>query len=397
MLELFPISALERHMQQLLSPYIEDLRELCAIDSGSGSKMGLDKVAEWLAARMKCLGMDVTIIPGETWGNDLLGVLHGEGEGIVLLLGHTDTVYPDGTAAARPLRIDGDIAYGPGVCDMKGCILSALYAIEALLASGYRSFKEIRFLCVSDEEIIDRHSKDLLRRACQDCQGVLVLEAARANGDIVSGRKGIAWYTLKAYGRSAHAGVEPEKGYSAIEELAHQTLQFLSLNGWREGVTINAGVIKGGIAPNIVPDVAEVHFDLRFLRSSDRTATEACWRNMMQRRRVQGVELALEPAADFREPMECTPEIRRLVRTAQEIADILGFPLGATTSGTSDANYVASYGIPVLDGLGPIGGLDHSPDEYLAVNSVAPRTALLAGLIAALGAGAISLKEFSQG
>jgi len=380
----------ERYTKQHLSRYIEELCALCAIDSGSYYKPGLDTMAAWLAARMRDLKMEVTISEHERWGNDLFGVLHGEGGDNILLVGHTDTVYPVGTAAARPVQVEGDTIYGPGVCDMKGCILSALYAIEALLATDYRSFGELRFLCVSDEEIHDRHSKSLLQQACQDCQGALVLEAARANGDIVSARKGNTWYTLTARGHSAHAGVEPEKGRNAIVELAHQTLQFSSLNGWREGVTINTGIVSGGTATNVVPDCAEVHFDLRFLHAQDRIATEQCWWKMMQQQRVLGVELELVTAPDFREPMECSSESLKLATRAQEIASWLGFSVTHTsTGGTSDANYVSGYGIPVLDGLGPIGGLDHSPDEYLLASSVAPRTGLLVGLIMDIGAHAV--------
>src|SRR6266566_8045845 len=276
----------QAYTQQHLTHYIEELRTLCSIDSFSYHKPGLDEVATYLSARLRGLGMDATIIEHKAWGNDLFGVIHGEGKGNVLLLGHTDTVYPVGTAATRPVRLEGDTVYGPGVCDMKGCILSAIYAIEALLAKGYRSFGEIRFLCVSDEETTNRHCVDLIQEACQDCQGTFVLEAARANGDIVSARKGNARYTLTARGRSAHAGVEPEKGRNAIVELAHQVLQFQSLNGWREGITVNAGTFTGGTVPNVVPDVAQVQFDLRFLRDKDRIATEQRWREMMGQRQV---------------------------------------------------------------------------------------------------------------
>src|SRR6266487_426383 len=200
----------EAYTKERLGEYIEELRELCAIDSDSYHKPGLDEVALFLGARMRGLGMHVTIIERQTWGNDLYSVLRGDGGSNVLLLGHMDTVYPVGTASDRPVRVQGDTIYGPGVCDMKGCILSAIYTVEALVTMGYRSFGEIRFLCVSDEETTNRHCVDLIQEACQDCQGAFVLEAARANGDIVSARKGNAGYTLIAHGRSAHAGVEPE-------------------------------------------------------------------------------------------------------------------------------------------------------------------------------------------
>ena len=270
---------------------------------------------------------------------------------------------------------------------MKGCVLSAVYAIEALMAMNYRSFGEIRFLCVSDEEISDRHSKETMQKASEGCDGVLVLEAARANGDIVSARKGGSWYTLKAHGHSAHAGVEPEKGRNAIIELAHQVLQFQSLNGWRHGLSINPGAISGGTAVNVVPDYAEVSFDMRFLNTIDKLETEKLWHQMMQVKRIADVKLELEVQPDNRDPMVCTEGNLALARRAQEIANWLGFSVNhAFTGGVSDANYVSSFGHAALDGLGPIGGLDHSPDEYMVMSSIAPRAALLGGLIATVGA-----------
>ena len=381
------VLGVETYTRQRLPEYIEELRQLCAIDSYSYYKQGLDEVADYLAGRMRGLGMDVTIFEHEQWGNDVLGVIRGGGSGKVLLLGHIDTVYPAGIAAQRPLLVEDDTIYGPGVCDMKGCVLSAVYAVEALLAAGYRSFDELRFLCVSDEEINDnRHSQEIIMAACQGCQGVLVLEAARANGDIVSARKGNAWYTLTAHGRSAHAGVEPEKGRNAILELAHQTLQFSSLNGWRDGITINAGVVNGGTLPNVVPDYAQVRFDVRFLSEQELAATEVRWREMMQQQLVPGVELTLVAEPDRKEPMMRTIGSLELAHHAQEIAHWLGFSIQhVLTGGASDGSYASTLGIPVLDGLGPIGGLDHSPQEYLMANSVAPRTALLAGLISSIG------------
>ncbi|HYB01991.1 MAG TPA: M20/M25/M40 family metallo-hydrolase, partial [Ktedonobacteraceae bacterium] len=319
------LNGVEAYTRERLSQYIEELRELCSIESYSYHKPGLDEIALFLAARMRGLGMHATIIERESWGNDLLGTLHGNGGSIVLLLGHMDTVYPVGIAATRPLKVEGDIIYGPGVSDMKGCILSAIYAIEALLAMNYRAFGEIRFLCVSDEEINIRHCQDVMQVACEDAKGALVIEAARSNGDIVSARKGHTWYRLTARGRSAHAGVEPEKGRNAVIEMAHQILQFQNLNGWREGITINAGVISGGTLPNVVPDFAQAQFDLRFLHDEDRVATEQRFHEMLEQKRIASVELTLERAPDMKAPMSLTSESQKLASQAQQIANLLGF------------------------------------------------------------------------
>lgn len=382
----------EKYVEQRVPQYIEELRELCAIDTYSYHKSGLDKMARWLAARMRELGLEVNIIERQQWGNDLYGVVEGQGGSTVLLLAHMDTVYPVGTASAHPLWLEDDTIYGPGVSDMKGGILNGLYALQALFAQGYRSFGEIRLLCVSDEEIPVRHCLDIMRKACRGSQAALVLEAARANGALVSARKGTARYTLTARGHAAHAGVEPDKGRNAIVELAHQLLQFESLNGWREGLTINPGVITGGTLPNVVPDYAQIHFDVRYLQTQDRIALEQRWRKMMQDQRVPGVQLSLEVPAECGEPMVLTPEGLKLAQQAQEIAALLGFSVEhVATGGGSDGSFAAQYGVPVLDGLGPVGGLDHSPDEYLLASSVAPRTALLAGLIATIGAAPVLL------
>lgn len=379
------VVGVEKYTKQRLLHYISELTALCAIDTYTYHKPGLDEIAALLGNRMKELGMETSIFEQASWGNDLLGVLRGEGKGNILLLGHMDTVYPVGTAEERPVYMDGDKLIGPGVCDMKGCVLSGIYAIEALNAAHYHDFHELRFLCVSDEEITERHCEELIREASADCDAAFVLEAARASGDIVSARKGNAWYQLTAHGRSAHAGVEPEKGRNAIIEIAHQTLQFQSLNGWREGVTINAGEISGGTQPNVVPDKACVEFDLRFLHPEDRLATEMQWRELMRSQRVPGVELELTMRPDYKEPMATSPRSLALANTAQEIAQMLGFSINhVLTGGASDGSYTSRAGVPTIDGLGPIGGLDHSPDEYLLLSSVAPRAALLAGLIASV-------------
>jgi glutamate carboxypeptidase len=381
------VSDVADYTQQRLAHYVQELTALCAIDSGSYYKPGLDAMALYLANRLREMGMQTTIIENELWGNDMLATIRGTGRGNVLLLGHIDTVYPTGTAALRPVRLEGDVLYGPGVCDMKGCILSALYAVEALLAINYRDFGEIRFLCVSDEEIFERHCLDTIREACQDCQGALVLEAARANGDIVIARKGNAGYLLTAHGRAAHVGVEPEKGRNAIVELAHQIGQLQQLQGWRPGLTINPGLMSGGTAINVVPEYAQVQYDVRFLTLEDKYDTERRWRELLTRQVIADVTLTLEEKPDFQYPMVRTAQSLQLAQQAQHIAHLLGFSVEHVfTGGSSDASCTSRNGVPTLDGLGPIGGADHSSDEYLLASSVAPRTALLAGLIATIGA-----------
>ncbi|HEY4388971.1 MAG TPA: M20 family metallopeptidase [Ktedonobacteraceae bacterium] len=382
------VTEVKAYTQRHLPQYINELTQLCAIDSPSSHKPGLDEIAGYLRGRMRDLGMNANVIERGAYGNDVLGILHGGGKGTMLLLGHTDTVYPLGTAAARPARVEDDIIYGPGVNDMRGGILSGIYAIEALLSIGYHSFGEIRFLCVSDEEIEDRHSEDLLGEASQNCQVALVLEAARANGDIVSARKGLTNYTLSVRGRSAHSGVEPERGVNALVELSHQILQFQSLNGWRDGVTINIGVASGGTVWNVVPDFAEAHIEMRYILPQDRIDTEMQWRKMMQHKLLPNAEIELDAEVTLRShPMVCTPESLALAQQAQNIAQMLDFSVNhVLTGGASDANWTSNYGVPSLDGLGPIGGFDHSPDEYLVLSSVPDRTALFAGLIAKTGA-----------
>ncbi len=376
----------EEYVQRCLPQYIEELGELCSIDSFSYYKSGLDKMADVLSKRMRSLGMDTAIFEQEQRGNNLLGTIRGTGDGIVALIGHMDTVYPPGTAEARPVQVDGNMVYGPGVSDMKGCILSAIYAIEALLAQGYRSFRELRFLCVSDEEICDRRSENLIRSVVQDCHAALVLEAAHEDGAIVSARKGTIHYKLKIQGRAAHAGVEPEKGRNAVVELAHQILQIRSLDGWCEGLSITPALISGGTTENTVPDHAEASFDIRFLRPEDRIATEKRLQKILQQRLIPDVEVTLEPLPANYKPMVCTPETMQLVHLAQELASMMDFSINhMLRGGGSDGCNTSAHGIPTLDGLGPIGGLDHSPSEYLVLNSVPTRAALLAGLIARIG------------
>jgi glutamate carboxypeptidase len=372
-------------LESRLDDYLDDLRTLVGIDSGTRDKAGVERVNEWLERRLTKLGFSVERYAQTETGDNLLATLDGRGSGHILLLGHSDTVFPRGTAAERPLRIAGDKILGPGACDMKAGLLAGCYAVAALSELGFQGFGRIAFLCVSDEEIGERYSLDLIRAAARQADAVLTLEAARENGDIVIARKGVRVYAIEAFGRAAHAGVEPEKGRNAILALAHHSIALDQLNGYRPDVTVNLGVIEGGSEPNVVPDYARLLVDLRAFTTDDLQAVTDAVARVIEQEKIPGVQVRMTPVGRGHEPMPYTSEVAVLETLAGQAARELGFDVrGARTGGASDASLAAAEGKPVLDGLGPIGGLDHSPDEYILLSSIVPRTALLARLIVAI-------------
>ncbi len=368
-------------LESRLEDYLADLNRLVAIDSGAYDREGGNLVNDWLAERLVDAGFTVERFPQTDTADHLLAQLCGAGRAKILLLGHGDTVYPRGTAALRPLRLIGDRLMGPGTCDMKAGLLSGIYAIEALQRRGFNDFDTLNILCVADEEIDERNSIPLIQKSIRGCDAVLTLEAARENGDIVTARKGNIVIHVAAQGRSAHAGVEPEKGRNAISGLMRRLLQVESLAQPAEGVSINIGTIAGGAMPNVVPDRAEASVDIRAFEQAD-----------LDRALEQVQQIFTEPGDDdisftlrhrlASPPMPRTKEAARLEQQAIEAAKSLGFVLrGASTGGASDSAFAAQAGVPVLDGLGPIGGLDHGPDEYILKSSIVPRIALLVELI----------------
>ena len=380
--------ALRRIVDARLPRYLGELESLVNLDCGSYTPDGVNRVADAVVAALLELGAAVERTPHRPadgharLGDLVVGRLEGDGPR-VLLIGHMDTVFDPGTAAERPYRAEGDRATGPGVTDMKAGLLGGLHAIGALREAGARP--AITFVANPDEEIGSPFSTPVIRRLAPQHDAVLVLECARANGDIVSARKGIADFHIEVLGRAAHAGVEPEKGRSAILEAAHQVLALHALNGRWPTVTVNAGVIHGGTRPNVVPERCELQVDLRAATVEAFEAASAEVERLVSAPAVDGVRLTLRPTAGH-PPMEKTEASGRLVALAVEIAGELGFGLhDAATGGASDANTTAALGVPTLDGLGPVGGDDHSVDEWLDLASVVPRTTLLASLIDRIG------------
>lgn len=374
------------YLRAQLDRYLADLRTLTALEAGTHHKPGVDAVQDWLEARLHTLGFTCRRDRQPALGDNLLAVRHGHGTQRIMLLGHADTVFPLGTAAARPMTIQGNKIMGPGTCDMKAGLLGGLYAVEALDYFGFQAYGTINFLCVCDEEIHDRCSIPLIRTTARASDVAFTLEAARANGDIVTARKTAVWCTIEVKGKAAHAGVEPEKGRSAILALLHHLTAIDKLNGFRPGVTVNTGRIEGGTQPNVVAEHARAEVDLRAWRNDDIPPLLAAIRAQLAQPVLPGAEATLTVTLDNAMPaMERTPAVERLELLAQAAAAELGFAVkGASTGGASDASFVAAEGVPVLDGLGPIGGLDHSPEEYIELDSITPRTALLAKLIAAV-------------
>jgi glutamate carboxypeptidase len=379
------LDALRAALDADVAAYLADLERLVNIDCGSYTPDGVDEVGRWVASFLEGIGaaVDVRPDPSGRFGSTVVGTFDGTPGGPrVLLIGHMDTVFEPGTAAERPFRIDDGIAHGPGVTDMKSGLLAGLYALKAISAVGGVSlFERLTFIANPDEEIGSPSSTPHIRAAAADVDACLVLECARANGDIVSARKGILDTRMTVHGRAAHAGVEPEKGRSAILEAARIVRELHALNGRWEGVTVNVGKIAGGTRPNVVAERCDLEVDVRSTTADGLREAEAAVRAVAAGTEVTDTTVDVDVRVSWL-PMEKLARSGRLADHAKAIARRLGFTVDDTaTGGASDANTTSGMGVPTLDGLGPIGGNDHSPAEYLEVDSIVPRTALLAGLL----------------
>ena len=370
--------------------FVSDLQTMVNIDCGSYTPSGVDAIADLCEQRFRAGGWRVERTAHAPASNErrlgdlVTGRLEGGGGPRILLVGHMDTVFEEGTVAERPFRIEGDTAYGPGVSDMKGGLLAGFAAVEALQEAGFERFGHITYVCNPDEEIGSVFSGPVIRDLAPQHDAAFVLEGARANGDIVSARKGITDLLIEIEGRAAHAGVEPDKGRNAILEAAHATIAIQALHGRWPGVTVNVGVIHGGTRTNVVPARCELHVDLRSPEAATLDAAAAEIERICADHSVPDVRTTVR-ANGWHRPMEKGEGAARLVDLAVGVATDLGFDLrDAATGGASDANTTSAAGTPTLDGLGPVGGDDHAPGEWLDLSSVVPRVSLLAGIVTRL-------------
>jgi glutamate carboxypeptidase len=371
-----------KFLEEHFDGYLQDLEEIVRIDCGTHNKAGVDDVGKWVANRMEEWGWRVQRHPQIDVGDCWSGSMEGSGSARLILITHLDTVYEDGTAGKRQMRIEGGNIFGPGTSDMKSGLLSAMWAMRAVQLQGVTGFDEIVLYCNSDEETGSVYGCELLTAFARKCDAAFVLEAGRLNGDIVSSRKGIGVYTIKVHGRSAHSGMEFHKGANAIVELAHKIIAASSLTGIDPGVTVNIGSVRGGTTWNVVPDFAEAIVEVRAVDCDGLDAVDKRLHQFSETATVDGTRIEIDgrlwPA------MPKTKGAELLVELAQAAGRDVGLRIKDNkeiVGGVSDANYVAATGVPVIDGLGPVGGGDHSPGEFVVADSIVPRTAMLAGLL----------------
>ncbi len=375
----------------LMQQYLDDLQAIVNIDSGTYTRVGVNRVGAYLQERFQACGFSTAIDRQEQYGDHLIATHTGSAPAgpRLLLIGHMDTVFSEGEAQKRPFAIKQRngmrIATGPGVLDMKSGILIGLYGLRLLIERQQASYRQVTFVCNSDEEVGSPSSKPLIQELAKDADAVLVLEPGRAENTIVSSRKGCGQYRVEVHGLSAHAGVEPQKGRNAILELSYQVQRMQAINGTIPGATLNVGIIRGGERTNVVPDYAYFEMDARVTSMESIAALEAAIQKAASKTVLSGTKIVVS-GGFICQPFERNAANARLVQLAQAAGKELGMNIQDVGSGgASDANTSAAMGIPTLDGLGAGGGLAHNPDEYIELDYLPERIALLAGLVEQIG------------
>jgi glutamate carboxypeptidase len=362
------------------------LGRLARCESPSFDKAAVDRCARLVAAEWRQRRARVQILPQRHRGNHVRAELwdgRGRPQGQLLVLGHLDTVYDRGTLRRMPFRIARGRAFGPGVYDMKGGLVIALFAAEALGAAKLEPRKRVVFLWTSDEEIGSESALPYLRREARRSDAVLVLEPSSGlDGRLKTARKGVGEVELRATGRAAHAGVSPQSGVNAVHELALQIARILRFGNTGRGTTVNVDIVEGGTRANVVAEHARAVVDVRVKTLQEGRTLERKFRRL--RPILPGAKLEVRGGVT-RPPLERTPGVVALFRHAQGLAHQMGFDLDeSSTGGGSDGNFTAALGVPTLDGLGAVGEGAHSLQENVVIRALPERAALLAALLATL-------------
>ncbi|MBV9688308.1 MAG: M20 family metallopeptidase [Ktedonobacteraceae bacterium] len=373
--------------EQLMDSYLADLKAIVNIDSGTYNKAGVDRVGAYLQERFHSFGFSTAFDHQQDYGDNLVATHRGrapKGQRI-LLVGHMDTVFPDGEAQRRPFALGErngmHIATGPGVLDMKSGVLIGLYGLHILIEAQQTDYQSVTFICNSDEELGSPASKALIRELARQSDAVIVLEAGRTKTTVVSSRRGCGKYRIEVRGISAHAGVALQKGRNAILELSYQVQAMQALNGTIPGTSVSVGVIGGGERTNVVPDFAYCEMDVRASDEAGLHALDAAIRKVASKTMLDGTSITVSSDIHFM-PFERSPQNHPLIEMAREAGRELGLKIEDVGSGgASDANGTSSIGIPTIDGLGAGGDLAHNPNEYIELDYLPIRIALLSGLV----------------
>jgi glutamate carboxypeptidase len=375
------LAALREHQDDMVA----DLAGLVEMESPSNNKEALDRLGDHLATRLRSLGAQVEMIRQEKAGNHVRAQWGHDGAGQdegILILCHMDTVYDMGTLAKRPVRVEDGLLYGAGAFDMKGGIVTTLWAVRCLRAMNLMPARPITLLITSDEETGSRTSRALIEEEALKHRAVFVLEPALPpQGALKTWRKGVGLYRVRVTGVAAHAGAAHNEGANAIEELAHQVLAIQGLTDYEAGTTVNVGVIGGGTRSNVIPEHAWARVDARVMNQAEAERLDAALRALKPR--IQGTKIEVTGGIN-RPPWARSEAGMALYARAAAVAGELELPLSETgTGGGSDGNFTAALGVPTLDGLGVMGDGGHALHEHVVLRSLPERAALLAGLLRA--------------
>ena len=365
------------------SEMVASVREMVLRESPTQNKQACDALCSYLVAEFECLGGRVRSHRQRSAGNHLQVDFTGaKGRKPVLLLGHFDTVYDVGTLQSMPWREDKGRLYGPGVFDMKSGIAQMMFALWASREVRGGLPRPVTVLLVSDEEGGSESSRALTEKIARQSAAVLVCEPSGPGGALKTARKGVGSFFMKITGQAAHAGLDFEKGQSAILELAHQIQAISRLTDLKRGVTLNVGVVGGGTRTNVIAAEAMAEVDLRIAKKADGAVME----RKVRRLRPANPKCRIEIEGGInRPPMERTKQVVALYELARKIARELGFSLTEiAVGGGSDGNFTGGIGIPTLDGLGAVGEGAHATHESIVAAELPRRAALLAGLIEAI-------------
>jgi glutamate carboxypeptidase len=366
---------------------VELLRAFVECESPSHDKSAVNRFGAMVASEWRKRGAGVRAIAQTERGDHLRAEIAPEGARVdrqLLVLGHLDTVYPLGTLDKMPWRVAGGNAWGPGTFDMKAGLVHALFAVDGLRAAGLQPEKRLVFFWDSDEEIGSLTSRKLIEAEARKSDAVFVLEPSLGpRGHLKTERKGVGTCEIVVHGRAAHAGIDPAAGVNAVNELALQIARLMKMHQPAKGITVQATIVSGGTASNVVPAEARAQVDVRCARMADVARVNRQLRGL--RPILKGAKLKIRGGIN-RPPLERTAAVKKLFGEAKSLARELGFELGeASTGGGSDGNFTAALGIPTLDGLGAVGGGAHSLHEHVVTRAMPERVALLAALLWKIG------------